>query len=106
MPKIGYDSTGVGRIKSAVYAGTAQTPISHGDTVSGGSGFDWRTPLRQSLGLLGPAYDLRLTRGQEPVVQSTLRAIWLLVPDPLVEAHLELQQFSRILIRFLTTNPW
>ena len=45
-----------GRIKLAAAAGTAQTRTSGCDIVSRGSGFDWRTPLRQSLGLLGPAY--------------------------------------------------
>ena len=46
----------VGRIKSATDAGTAQTWIPRRDTLSHRSGFDWRMPLRLSLGLLGPAY--------------------------------------------------
>ena len=47
----------VGRIKSATNAGTAQTRIIRCDTVWCGSAFDWRTPLRRSSGLLGPAYN-------------------------------------------------
>ena len=47
---------GVGRIKSAADAGTAQTRIARRATLSCRSGFDWRTPLRLSSGLLGPAY--------------------------------------------------
>ena len=46
----------VGRIKSAAPAGTAQTWICRCDTLSRGSGVHWRTPLRHSFGLLGPAY--------------------------------------------------
>ena len=40
----------------AAHAGTAQTRISGDDTLSPGSRMNWRAPLRQSLGLLGPAY--------------------------------------------------
>ena len=46
----------VGRIKTATHAGTAQTRISGHHSLSLGSGLDWRTPLRLSSGLLGPAY--------------------------------------------------
>jgi len=31
---------------------------------------------------------LALKRGQEPIVRSTLRAIWLLVPDPFLSSNL------------------
>ena len=52
-----YIAHGVGRIKPAANAGTAQTKISGHHTLSPGSTMNWRAPLRQSLGLLGPAYD-------------------------------------------------
>ena len=33
-------------------------------------------------------------RGQEPIVRSTRRAMWLLVPDPFSELKVSLWQFS------------
>jgi len=44
-----------GRIKTATHAGTAQTLAYRHNTISGGSGFDWRAQLRHSIGLPGPA---------------------------------------------------
>jgi len=42
----------------------------------------------------GPYYsprDVAQKRGQEPIVRSTLRAIWLLVPDPFSESRSQSQ---------------
>ncbi len=36
-------------------------------------------------------------RGQEPIVRSTLRAIWLLVPDPFSEAGIYVTGAARLL---------